>query len=60
MFFSYDIMLKQCAVFLKVTSMAKQVMLFDSHNMALKTFWLAIANKKPLFTKPTIAQIEIS
>ena len=40
--------------------MAKQAMLFDFHNMAFETFWLEFANKKPLSTKPAIAQIEIS
>ena len=40
--------------------MAKQAMLFDSHNMVFKTFQLEVANKKPFSTKPAIAQIEIS
>ena len=39
--------------------MAKQVMLIDSQNMAFKTFRLEVVNKKPLSTKPTVAQIEI-
>ena len=41
-------------------TMDKQAMLFDSHNMSFETFWLEVANKKPLSTKPTFAQIEIS
>ena len=40
--------------------MAKQALLFDSHYMAFKTIQLEVANKKPLTTKPTITQIEIS
>ena len=39
--------------------MAKQAKLFDSLNVAFKIFWLKVAIKKPLSTKPTIAQIEI-
>ena len=31
--------------------MAKQVMLFDSHNMVFKIFRLEVANKKPFSTK---------
>ena len=41
-------------------TMAKQMMVFDSHNMAFKTFWVEVANKKLLFTKAMIALIEIS
>ena len=40
-------------------TMAKQVMLIDSQNMAFKTFRLEVVNKKPLSAKPTVAQIEI-
>ena len=40
-------------------TMAKQVMLIDSQNVAFKTFRLEVVNKKPLSAKPTVAQIEI-
>ena len=44
--------------------MFKQAMLFNSYSSIIliqsKTFWLEVENKKPLSTKPTIAQIEIS
>ena len=60
MFYSDCIVPKQCIVFLSVITMAKQALLFDSHYMAFKTIQLELANKKPLTTKPTITQIEIS
>ena len=59
MFYSDCIVLKLCVVFLLVMPMAKKVMLFDSLNMAFKTFQLEVANKESLSTKPNIIQIEI-
>ena len=58
MLYSDCIALKLCVVFLLVMPMAKQVMLFDSLNMAFKTFRLEVANKGSLSTKPNVTQIE--
>ena len=60
MFYSDCIVLKLCIVFLEVMPMAKQVMVFDSHNITFKAFYLEGANKKPLSAKPNIAWTEIS
>ena len=52
MFYSDCVVLKLCVVFLSVETMTKQGMLFDF--MAFKNFWLEVANKKPLSTRPAI------
>ena len=47
MFYSDCMVLKLCVVFLQVMSMAKQVMLLDSHNITFKIFCLEAANENP-------------
>ena len=61
MFYSDCIkVLKLCLFFLKVMLMAIQVILFDSRNMAFKTFRLKVTNKKAFSTKTNISRIEVS
>ena len=60
MFYSDCIVLKLRVVFLLVMPMAKQVVLFDSLNMAFNIFRLEVTNKESSSTKPNITRIEIS